>query len=301
MEKRRSPWIAIVLAVIIGLMVIVLLNAYIRPTTVVVARIAIAPGTRLTSDLLELRTIPMQAKPRDAFERIEDLQDKVLAVGRAPGDAIVASALGETAQAGIPANLQSDHLAVAIRVDLASGIAGLLREGQTVTLIGLLSPDVLQSVSVAPAPFNPALMPQPTTEAVVAGLPTPTPTPTPTPAPPMAPLARIAISGLKVLMVPQSFRYEELPPGSTEEQLFASARTVSAAQDGNVIVLDIPATPVEVVPGLMVNPTTLIVALSEYGSLYLTLEPADGFQAPDILTLNLADLYDAMNVDRGGK
>ena len=117
----------------------------------------------------------------------------------------------------------------------------------------------------------------------------------------MAPLARIAISGLKVLMVPQSFRYEELPPGSTQEQLFASARTVSAAQEGNVVVLDIPATPIEIVPGLKVNPTTLIVALSEYGSLYLTLEPASGFQAPDILTLNLADLYDAMNEDRGGK
>ncbi|NLG71215.1 MAG: hypothetical protein GX495_04100, partial [Chloroflexi bacterium] len=125
--------------------------------------------------------------------------------------------------------------------------------------------------------------------------------PTPTPAPPMAPLARIAISGLKVLMVPQSFRYEELPGGSTQEQLFASARTVSAAQEGNVIVLDVPATPIEIVHGLPVNPTTLIVALSKYGSLYLTLEPANGFQAPDILTLNLADLYDAMNQDRGGK
>jgi hypothetical protein len=117
----------------------------------------------------------------------------------------------------------------------------------------------------------------------------------------MAPLARIAISGLKVLMVPQSFRYEELPFGSTEEQLFASARTVSAAQEGSVVVLDIPATPIELVPGLLVNPTTLIVALSQYGSLYLSLEPAGGFEAPDILTLNLADLYDAMNEDRGGK
>ncbi|HWQ83459.1 MAG TPA: SAF domain-containing protein, partial [Anaerolineales bacterium] len=136
MEKRRSPWIAIILAIVIGLMVIVLLNGYIRPTSVVVARVAIAPGTRLTADLLELRTIPMQAKPRDAFEHIEDLADKILVVGRAPGDYIVASALGESAQAGIPANLQADHLAVAVRVDLASGIAGLLREGQTVTLIG---------------------------------------------------------------------------------------------------------------------------------------------------------------------
>lgn len=64
MEKRRSPWIAIILAIFIGLMVIVLLNGYIRPTSVVVARAAIAPGTRLTADLLELRTIPMQARPR---------------------------------------------------------------------------------------------------------------------------------------------------------------------------------------------------------------------------------------------
>ena len=68
-----------------------------------------------------------------------------------------------------------------------------------------------------------------------------------------------------------------------------------------MVVLDIPATPIELVPGLQVNPTTLIVALSQYGSLYLTLEPASGFQSPDILTLNLADLYDAMNEDRGGK
>jgi len=301
MEKRRSPWIAIILAVVIGVMVIVLLNGVIRPTSVVVAKVAIAPGTRLTADLLELRTIPAQARPRDAFEHVEDLQDKVLAVGRASGDFIVASALGETAQAGIPANLQGDHLAVAVKVDLATGIAGLLREGQTVTLIGMLSPDVLQSVASAPIPVNSSFLAEPTAESLVAGLPTPTPTPTPTPAPPMAPLARIAISGLKVLMVPQSFRYEELPGSSTQEQLFASARTVSAAQEGNVIVLDVPATPIEIVPGLQVNPTTLIVALSKYGSLYLTLEPADGFQAPDILTLNLADLYDAMNEDRGGK
>jgi hypothetical protein len=102
-------------------------------------------------------------------------------------------------------------------------------------------------------------------------------------------------------MVPQSFRYEELPASSTQDQLLASARTVSAAQDGSVIVLDVPVAPIELVPGMKVNPTTLIVALSKYGSLYLTLEPAGGFKSPDILTLNLADLYDAMNKNQGGK
>ncbi len=299
MEKRRSPFIAIGLAVIIGVLVMVLLNAYIRPVSVVVAKVAIAPGTRLTNDLLELRTVPMQVRPRDSFEKIEDLQDKVLAVGRAQGDYIVASVLGDSAKAGIPGNLAADHLAIAVRVDLASGIAGLLREGQTVTLIGMLSPDALHEAVSVQAPLNPGALPS-TTPLAHFG-PTATPTPTPTPAPPIAPLARIAISGVKVLMVPQSFRYEELPSSASQDQLFASARTVSAAQEGSVVVLDVPATPVEVVPNLKVNPSTLIVALSKYGSLYLTLEPAGGFKSPDILTLNLADLYDAMNMNRGGK
>ena len=299
MEKRRSPWIAIILAVVIGIMVIVLLNGVINPTTVVVAKVAIAPGTPLTTDLLEVRTIPSQAKPADAFSRVEDLTNKVLAVGRAPGDYITQSVLGDSSQAGIPASLQPDHLAIAVSVDLASGIAGVLREGQKVTLIGMLSPDVLHSIAAPAVPVNSPFQIAPT--SIPSNLPASTATPTPTPTPPEAPLARIAISGLTVLLVPQSFRYEELPSSSTQEQLFASARTVSAAQDSSVVVLDVPSTPVEVVPGFKVNPSTLIVALSKYGSLYLTLESAKGFQEQNILTLNLADLYDAMNQNSGGK
>ncbi|NMB68900.1 MAG: hypothetical protein GYA20_09075, partial [Chloroflexi bacterium] len=46
--KKRSPLIAIVLAVVIGLMVIALLNGVIRPTQIVVAKSAIAPGTILS-------------------------------------------------------------------------------------------------------------------------------------------------------------------------------------------------------------------------------------------------------------
>ena len=39
--KKRSPFAAIVLAVVIGLLVIALLNGVIRPTQVVVAKVAI--------------------------------------------------------------------------------------------------------------------------------------------------------------------------------------------------------------------------------------------------------------------
>ncbi|MFZ6029555.1 MAG: Flp pilus assembly protein CpaB [Chloroflexota bacterium] len=297
MNKKRSPIVPIVLAVVIGLAVMALLNGMIRPVPVVVAKAAIAPGTRLDASLLEVRTVAASSLPVGAIQAIEEAEGQMLAVGRAPGDAITQATLGEDAQAGIPANLAPGHLAVAIRVDQASGLAGLLRPGQTVTLIGMLSPDVLEHTRAA-IPAVAAYQPEAGPLGMVAG-PTATPTPTPTPLPPAAPLARIAISGVKVLMVPQSFRYEEVA-ASSEEELFASARTVSAAQNGSVIVLDIPAAPVELIPGLLVNPAALIAALDEYGHITLALESAAGFDGGgNILTLNLADLYEALNDDRG--
>ena len=154
--KKRSPLIAIVLAVVIGLMVIALLNGVIRPTQIVVAKSAIAPGTILSEALVELRTIPMGARPADALTKMEDAVGKMLAVGRAPGDFIVQSVLGEIAGAGIPAELPEGHVALAIHVNQASGIAGLLRPGQTVTIVGMLSPDLLSDnpVSVMTGPLT---------------------------------------------------------------------------------------------------------------------------------------------------
>lgn len=292
-HKKRSPILAITLAVVIGLMVIALLNGFIHPTDVVVAKVAVAPGTILVADLVELRSMPAGAKPADAFTKLEDVQGKMLAVGRAPGDFILSSVLGEASAAGIPSELEPGHVALAINVDLASGVAGLLRPGQTVTIIGMLTPDVMEdALSVIPAPYPSEVMLTPVGQFA-------TPTPTPTPAPPAAPLARLAISGLRVLMVPQSFRYEELPPGSSEEQLYSSARTTMAAQGSSVIVLDVPTNSVEVAPGLRANPASLLAALNKYGALHLALEPAAGLQNSDIVTLNLGDLYDSLNEVRG--
>jgi len=295
--KKRSPLAAIVLAVVIGLLVIALLNGVIRPTQVVVAKVSIAPGTILTDSLVELRTIPMGAKPADAATRIEDVNGKMLAVGRAPGDFIVTSVLGEIADAGIPAELPEGHVALAIHVDMASGVAGLLRSGQTVTVIGMIAPDILKenTTNVISAPIeqfmSPTLSLTPMAQATV------TPTPTPTPAPPSSPLARLAITGLRVLMVPQSFRYEEVPAGASEDQLYSSARTTMSAQEGSVIVLDVPTGLIEVTPGFKVDPATLLSALDQYGLIHLALEPTKGLglDVSDVLTLNLGELYKEMN------
>ena len=300
--KKRSPFVAIVLAVVIGLMVIALLNGVIRPTQVVVAKVPIAPGTILTDQLVELRTIPMGAKPNDALSNVADAAGKMLAVGRAPGDMIVQAVLGEVAGAGIPADLPEGHVALAINVDTASGVAGLLRPGQSVTIIGMITPDLIEqnmsSVIVAPMPdFSmPGANATPVVVPAMA-----TATPTPTPAPPTAPLARLALTGLKVLMVPQSFRYEEVPAGASEDQLYSSARTTMAAQEGSVIVLDVPTSLIEVVPGLRTDPATLLAALDQYGVIHLALEPAGGLTLadPGLVTLNLGDLYESLNDQRG--
>jgi Flp pilus assembly protein CpaB len=298
--KKRSPFTAIVLAGIIGVLVIALLNGVVRPTQVVVARVPIAPGTLLTAELVELRTIPAGAKPTGAVTKVEEAAGKMVAVGRAPGDMIVQSVLGELAGAGLPAELPEGHIAMAIHVDLASGVAGLLRAGQTVTVIGMISPDLINE---NPNTLLPVAIPEFSSPALTPNapmMPTPEPTATPTPAPPSAPLARLAITGLKVLMVPQPFRYEEVPAGASEEQLFASARTSAASQDGSVIVVQVPTTAVEVTPGFKVDPPTLLAALDQYGLIHLALEPASGvnLDVSDVVTLNLGELYEEMNEHR---
>jgi len=298
MNKNRSPIFVIVGAVVIGLLVIVLLNSTIRQTEVLVAREALAAGTVLTADLVEVRSVPAGGLPSGAITDIKAIEGQSLTVGRAAGDYITEYVLGEASASGLPALLAPDHVALSVEVKLDSGVAGLLREGQTVTVIGMLNADVIQSAGLpqeALLPMGNLNLENPL--GVTSA--TPTPQPTATPSAPRSPVARIAISGLRVLLVPQSFRYQEVPQGSdSNEQVFTSAMASNSSQNGSVIVLDVPMTEVEIKPGLSVNPAALLAALNEYGQLYLALEPAGGLQlgaGHEFLTLNLGEFYESLN------
>jgi len=293
-KKQRSPITVIGFALIIGVLVIALLNGTIRPTQVLVARVGLLPGTIVTADLVELRSVPAGGVPADALTSVEEIAGQMLTVGRAPGDFITSSVLGAVAASGIPSQLDPGHVAMAVNVNLSSGVAGLLREGQTVTILGLLPPDVISNTLANRMNTYDQLAPTPYAVPDVVG-PTATPQATPTPIPPQAPLGRSAITCLRVLLVPWQFRYQELPPGSdSTEQVFAAGN----ASANSVIVLDVPTTPVEIAPGLFVNPATLLAALNEYGKLHLALEPADGLGQTEIVTLNLGELYEVLNNDR---
>lgn len=289
--KKRSPILIIVFAVIIGGLVMILLNGAVRPAAAVVAKQGLTAGVILTADMLEVRSVPSAGLPEGTYTKIEDAVGQTLTVGRAAGDYITMYVVGESAASGIPSQLAPDHLAIAVKVDMATGVAGLVREGQTVTIIGMIAPDVLGH-SLQTSAFEAPALTAPDGGALVV-----TPTPTPTPAPAQSPIARIAISGLKVLMVPQSFRYQEVAPTEGEDQMWASAMTASATKEGSVVVLEVPTKAVEIVPGTWVNPATLVAMLSNYGHVQLALESAQGFQGEGIVTLNIGQLYDDLNAE----
>ena len=298
-KKQRSPILVIGLALIIGVLVIALLNGTVRPTQVLVAKVGLLPGTLLTADLVETRSIPAGGVPSDALRSLDEAQGQMLAVGRAPGDLITQSVLGQASASGIPSQLEPGYVAMAVKVNQSSGVAGVVREGQNVTVIGMLPPSVLSSnedrtKNQKEFAMSLGLVPTPYVERDLSG-PTATPEPTPTPLAPQAPLGRIAVTGLRVLVVPQQFRYQELPPGGdSSEQVFAAGNATA----NSVIVLAVPTTPVEVAPGMFVNPATLLAALDQYGSLHLAIEPTEGAVVESVVTLNLGDLYEAMNSDR---
>lgn len=293
MQKRRSPWIPILLAAAAGILTLVILNQTIRPRDTVVAAQALAPGTRLQAELLAVRSIPAGGRPADAFSDPAEVAGKVLAVGRVAGDPITVSVLSDSPQSGIPSQLSPGTVAVAVKVDQASGVAGILRAGETVTVVGLLTPSVLDSLSSSIALVPPLLPGDPPS-------PNQTPTPTPVPTRVTGPLARIVISGVRVLLVPQSFQYQEIPDTSDQEALFASVQATSS--DSSVVVLEVPIAPLEILPGYQVSPLTLLAALDHFGALHLGLEPADGL--PPVanittITLNLAEYYQQVNTPQG--
>jgi hypothetical protein len=106
-------------------------------------------------------------------------------------------------------------------------------------------------------------------------------------------VASITIKGLRILVVPQSFRYEELPTNTGEAELFVSARTSQVAQTGSVILLEAPLAPVQIAPGYLVSPAELLALLNEVATIHLALEPSDGLtiETTTLEPVDLANLY----------
>ncbi len=236
---------------------------------VVVAARPINVGARLTADDLTIKNVRAADVPASALTNAEDAIGQVIGLQRGSGDIITAEMLGSESVSAIAGGLAPDSRAVAVKVTRSSGMAGLLRPGDFVTLIAVVEPPDVNDVF---APTEPVT--QTVSRPAVADA---EPAASSTEIVPQSPFARVTATGLRVLLVPQTFRYEEVT--TTEQDGFARVQTSQVGQQESVIVLEVPAGPIQIDgPNgpLTVTLPELIALLDSQAKVYLALEPAAG-------------------------
>ncbi len=236
-----------------------------RTVPTVVAARPLPAGAKLTARDVRVVQVHTSARMPGAFQNPGEVVGRVLAIARAEGDQITAEMVAEGAY-GLPAQIAPDTRAVGVRVDRAAGVLGLLRPGDRVTVIGILDPSEL-NLGQEYGGFDVA---------------------EPTPRP--GPVARVMLSGLKVLVVPQAFRYQE----STDvDQL----RPVGRRTNEDVVLLEAPVTPITLTVHAGEETTRtltvleLLALLDAKGRIYLALEPLEPAGEVSI-GVNTADLLD---------
>ena len=210
--KGKTSIIAIgALALITFVLVAGVLSAAQKQVPVVVAARALEAGTKLSLADVEVVQVHAGAAQEGAFETVEDVVGLVTTVQRMPGDQLTAAMIGDAAQNALAQALDPNHRAVAIHVDQASGLAGLLRPGDYVSAIGIVDPSKLGGIG---------------DRATGAG-------------------AKVMLSGLKVLFVPYEFRYREIVEDPEAGGLSPVMSSSNGREEG-VIVLSVPIDPITV-------------------------------------------------------
>ena len=265
----RSLIVILVLGALIFFATATFLAGLANDQDVVVAKVPISAGTRLSANLLEIKRINASAALPGAFTSAKDLDGQLLVSARMPGDQITQEMVGDRAISTIAASLAPGKAAIAVKVDQATGLAGIVRVGDRVGAIGIVTAQDLD------VPENRTAVAVPTLAlpgiALVAPVITSTVKASPTPRAPTGVAARIALNDLRVLVVPQSFRYEETAP-SAKGDTYSTARTSVSQQQNSVIVLEVPLAPVEIAPGYSVSPAELLALLNDKGRLHLVLQ-----------------------------
>lgn len=245
--RSRGLVISVLAAVVTFVLVFLFFSSLVSTGPVVVAARPLPPGTRIRAEDVAVRELPFAAHAEGAFTSVDEVVGLVLAYARAPGDQISRAVIGDQAM-GIASNLPKDARAVAVKVDQSSGLFGVLRPGDRVSVIAVVDPQAIGAQTILSQPSEVTRGRQPQL------------------APPSK-AARVMLSGLRVLVVPQTFRYEEVSEGD------ALVPVRSTTQSG-VVLLEVPTQPV-MVNGVQVSPPELLALLDAYARIHLVLEPMD--------------------------
>ena len=134
-----------ILAGVVGLVATFLIHRYItaktavvvKPTDqVVVADLDIAPGTALASRMVKTARWPQEIIPPKAIRNPKEIEGRVVQVAITRGEPILLTKLApEGTAAGLGGLLDPNKLAVTVRVDDVSGVAGFINPGDRVDLL----------------------------------------------------------------------------------------------------------------------------------------------------------------------
>jgi pilus assembly protein CpaB len=133
------------MAGVAGVVAVVLAHNYIstrmvqplKPTvSVVVAMADVAPGMALSSRVLQPATWPQEIVPPSAMNNIQALEGRVAIMPIAKGEPILPSKLApEGTAAGLGGLLDPNRLAVTVKTDEVSGVAGFINPGDRIDVL----------------------------------------------------------------------------------------------------------------------------------------------------------------------
>jgi pilus assembly protein CpaB len=134
-----------ILAGVVGLVAVLLVRSYIgskvtaplRPTgQVVVAENDILPGTAMESRVLRVATWPRDIVPPKAVGSLKELEGRVTLTAIAKGEPILLTKLApKGTAAGLGGLLDPDKLAVTVKTDEVTGVAGFINPGDRIDVL----------------------------------------------------------------------------------------------------------------------------------------------------------------------
>jgi Flp pilus assembly protein CpaB len=227
-----------------------------RRVGVVAASRRILAGSVIRPEDLQVLSLHPDAVPEGALRDPAEAVGKRALAERLPGDILVREALGE-AQVF---RLEKGEVAVAVSVDRVTGLSGLLRPGDRVSVIGVIPSASLPSA--APSPLPGAAGPEPE---------------------PPTPYARLYLRGLRVLFVHHEFAYAPPPPPSAQAGGLAPVSPSAQRQaESGVVVLAAPVDPIpiSIYVGMreetrFVSPAEALALINAVGRAHLALDPPE--------------------------
>jgi Flp pilus assembly protein CpaB len=229
-----------------------------RRVGVVAASRRILAGSVIRPEDLQVLSLHPDAVPAGALRDPAEAVGKRALAERLPGDILVREALGE-AQVF---RLEKGEVAVAVSVDRVTGLSGLLRPGDRVSVIGVIPSASLPSAAPSPLPSG------------AAG---------PEPEPP-TPYARLYLRGLRVLFVHHEFAYAPPPPPSAQSAggLVPVSPSAQRQAESGVVVLAAPVDPIpiSIYVGMreetrFISPAEALALINAVGRAHLALDPPE--------------------------